>query len=248
MFVNKKIAGISYVLVFSLITISLMFHNLVPYEFYTIKRLLMFCSLGYLSFFFFKFKYQILSSLLAVSSLLFNPFFPLYLKRYMWVGVDIVILTLSVISLFYLFISRFKKDDSEIDTIEKQIEELKKNCNNLEKLSKNDWQDKIKIIGITIGHFNENLVRKLAEKFNTQIHHSLSESINELRPHLNKTSIDDIHYLNRFRNKIIHFKDYNHTDFVDFSNIDSQTKQYYTNESKLVYLKLEHLYEKFLKE
>ena len=57
-------------------------------------------------------------------------------------------------------------------------------------------------------------------------------------------------FLNKFRNKIVHYKDYNslEMDYSDLSNANEATRKYYTNEAILAYNKATFIYASYSKD
>lgn len=244
---NNKLFSLAIALILILISISFYFDKNLPYEFYTIKRVLLFGSLGYLSYFYFKTKHQILLVIYSLGTIVFNPLMPIFLKRPIWSTIDLILFITVIYSILIYLKTTLSKVSSlqEVNSSEQHLNILKRHLENIENCNIHDWTDKIKIIGTTIGHFNELVVKKLAYKYSTDYHHSLSDSINELKPHLSKNIINDLYFLNKFRNKIVHYKDYNSSemDYTDLTNANEATRKYYTNEAILAFNKATFIYE-----
>lgn len=247
MYKNNKLFSLSITLIFLLVFISFYFSKDLPYEYYTIKRVLLFGSLGYLSYFYFKTRHQILLVIYSFGTIIFNPLMPIFLKRPIWSIIDLILFLTAVYSIWTYFKSSLSTENQiqEISSSEQHLNILKRHLENIENCNIHDWTDKIKIIGTTIGHFNELIVKNLSFKYSTDYHHSLSDSINELKPHLSKNIINDLYFLNKFRNKIVHYKDYNSSemDYTDLTNANDTTRKYYTNEAILAYNKATYIYE-----
>lgn len=231
---------------------SYIYDKILPYEFYTIKRVLLFGTLGYLSYFFFKTKHQILLGIYILSTIIFNPLLPIFLKRPIWFAIDFI-LSITILYSYWLHFQNRASRKEPINNItlpEQHLTTLKKHLANIEYCNIHEWTDKIKIIGTTIGHFNELIIKSFTNKYSTAYNHSLSDSINELKPFLPKNIINDLFFLNKFRNKIVHYKDYNslEMDYSDLSNANEATRKYYTNEAILAYNKATFIYASYSKD
>lgn len=116
---------------------------------------------------------------------------------------------------------------------------------NLEDKTKK-FEDYFKLLGTTLGHFNEQLIKKLSLKYDlTYISSSIHKNIKELEKYLSKSIVNDLHFLNNFRNSIIHTDD--HGQSLSEINSNEILKMKYLNEAKSSYSKALYLYDLYFK-
>ena len=241
------------VILLALITIisNIFLYKLVPIEFYNLTRVIMFCSLLFLSYFHYKKHLFEMSFSFAVFSLLFNPLYYIYLGRTIWIGID----TLLIVFILFTFIKNkfFNKETGEIyknDKVSSEILRIKKIQSKLESLSSDEWEDTIHLMGTKIGQINELITKELCLKFNIKTNSlSYEELRKELKSVMPKNAINDIYYINQFRNKIVHSNESDGymDNFKNITKLDTTTKKYYNDEVKTVLNKIEAIYIKFLK-
>lgn len=233
------------------IVLSILLYKSVPIEFYNLTRVIMFCSLGFISFFHFKKNLVELSFFYGMFALLFNPLYNIFLGRNIWLIIDVVLVMLVIYSFIKIkFNIGIKGKLSDNSLISDSLKKVKNIVSKLEFQSNEEWEDSIHLIGTKIGHLNEIMIKELCIKYNVKIDSKSNEELRkELKDYLPKNAMNDIYYLNQFRNKIVH---HNESDgymdnFKDISNLDSTTKKYFNDESKMVVNKAEAIYNKYLK-
>ncbi len=103
-----------------------------------------------------------------------------------------------------------------------------------------DWDSKLIYIATSAGHINEKITTVLYDYYNTDMNSKNTQSakINSLKTDLSKTIINDLHFINSFRNSILHHNDYGH----DLLNLDLVTKKKLQNEAQAALAKLEYVY------
>jgi len=79
-----------------------------PYGFYTLLRIVVFLTAGYISWFCYKSKKIKWTWTMGFMSLIFNPVIPLHFERALWVAVDLIA---AIILIIYLI--RAKRDNNE---------------------------------------------------------------------------------------------------------------------------------------
>ena len=95
-------------------------------------------------------------------------------------------------------------------------------------------------IATSIGLFNEKIINILCTHYHMKLpmHDSQSKKINMLKNYLSKTIINDLFFINSFRNSILHFNDFGH----DLSQLDDITKNKLLSESSTAITKFEFVY------
>lgn len=73
-----------------------------PYGFYSLIRLIATITFGILSYCSWRKGYQILPWLYGLGLLLFNPVFPIYLDKEIWIGLDVLSSVVILLSSRYL--------------------------------------------------------------------------------------------------------------------------------------------------
>lgn len=140
------------------------------------------------------------------------------------------------------------------DKISQELKNIQTYTTKTEALRHKDWEENLKLLGISLGHFNEASLKKLSFKFNVEYNsRSISKTIKnfELKNILPKVVIGDLYFLNSFRNKIVHFDEYYYN--IDYreralADIDNLSKQVFDAEINCVKAKSEILYMFFLKD
>ena len=248
MFENRQLVLLSFVVALLTMLGAIIIPELyrVPYAFYNIVKLLAFSSLGYITYYLFVKKEIIPLFLTLVSGILYNPFSPIYLTRSIWMIVDILI----VLILVYSFIKINKKNGSidekvEIDEncpISKELEKLIKYDNKISNRNTDydEIVDNVKLIGISLGHFNEYLIKQLFNKNDIKyVNSTIANAIKQLSSHYDKNTINDLFYINQVRNKIVHSND--HIEFTEDS------KDYFLADIKSAISKAKFLHKNLIK-
>lgn len=135
----------------------------------------------------------------------------------------------------------FKNNDIHSnDPILIQLSKLTKTLSSLDENNNDDWDSKLIYIATSLGHMNEKITTVLYDYYNSDIYTKNTQSvkINSLKSHLSKTIINDLHFINTFRNSILHHNDYGH----DLLNLDLVTKKKLQNEAQAALAKLEYVY------
>lgn len=140
------------------------------------------------------------------------------------------------------------------DKVSQELKNIQTYANKAETLNHKEWEENLKLLGISLGHFNEASLKKLSFEFSVEYNsRSISKTIKnfELNKVLPKAIISDLYFLNSFRNKIIHFDEY-YYDIVNkertLADIDDLSKQVFEAEVNCVKVKSEILYSIFLKD
>lgn len=138
------------------------------------------------------------------------------------------------------------------DKVSQELKNIQTYANKAETLRHKEWEENLKLLGISLGHFNEASLKKLSSEFSVEYNSgSISKTIKnfELNKVLPKAIICDLYFLNSFRNKIIHFDEY----YYDVTNkekvladIDDLSQQVFNSEINCVKVKSEILYSKYL--
>lgn len=219
----------------------------VSYAFYNIIRLLAFSSLAYITYYLFCKKELILSFVVGIPTIMYNPLSPIILTRDIWIGVDIIIILILAIVFFRI---KTNYNNPVINTnlnndnnclISKELSKLiaysNKNCN-----SYKEKHEQVKLIGVNLGGFNKYLLEKLYKNKNIDFPNT---SIFELIKYLannniyNKDIINDLYSLNDIRNRIVHDED---RTLITKENID-----FFEKLAKSSIDKAEFLYRNILK-
>lgn len=140
------------------------------------------------------------------------------------------------------------------DKVSQELKNIQTYVNKAETLNHKEWEENLKLLAISLGHFNEASLKKLSFEFSVEYNsRSISKTIKnlELNKLLPKAIISDLYFLNSFRNKIIHFDEY-YYDIVNkertLADIDDLSKQVFDAEINCVKVKSEILYSIFLKD
>lgn len=140
------------------------------------------------------------------------------------------------------------------DKISQELSNIQIYANKTERIRQKEWEENLKLLGVSLGHFNEASLKKLSLKFNIEYNsRSISKTIKNFdeKKKLPKSVIGDLYFLNSFRNKIIHYDEY-YYDLKyknrSLSDIDNMSKQVFDAEIKCVKVKSEILYAYFLKD
>lgn len=181
----------------------------VPYAFYNIIRLFAFSSLAYIVYYLFRKKELILSFIVILPTIIYNPLSPIFLTRNIWISVDIIIILILFIIFFKINRISNRRDIYGDCIISKELTKLieygNKNCNSFK-----DKHEQVKLIGVNLGGFNKYFLEKLYKDKNIDFPNT---SIFELIKYLannniyNKDVINDLHSLNDIRNRIVHDED-----------------------------------------
>ena len=131
------------------------------------------------------------------------------------------------------------------DPIMLQLNKLKKIFLEEEEKTEEEW-DKILIFSATtLGLLNEKITTHLCKYYDIDIQNKSTQAakINALKNNLSKTYINDLFFINTFRNSIVHYNDYGH----DLSNLDEISKNKLLSEAKTAIAKFEYIYQKIKK-
>lgn len=247
MFLSRELVVTSFIIAFITMLVAIIIPEFfkVPYAFYNIVRILSFSSLGYIAYYLFKQKEIFLLFFIGMFTILYNPLMPIFLLRSIWIIIDILIILTLIFTSYKLLKNKKLINQSEISQSDCRIvEELKKleehyntNCNNYGEKHK-----LIKLIGTTLGDFNDHLIEKLYCNSNiTFLNSTVFESIKYLanNHHYNKDVINDLYSLNDIRNRIIHDK--------DRTPITKENVDYFLDMAKSSYKKANYLYKNLIK-
>lgn len=214
MIINKKLFNITIViaLISSVGAIIIPEIYKVPYAFYNIIRVTMFSSLLYITFYIYKHNELILSYFFMMMVILYNPIMQIYLKRNIWILIDIIIVLLIIYTIL-----KFKKStkvntllqdttcniSNEVNKLKKYLDVIDKNYSDLIKV-----QEQIHLIGVSLGQFQENLFKSLFRQHNLVYENlRIVEAIKMLTNYYDKNTINDFFHINQVRNNIIHSSD-----------------------------------------
>ena len=128
-----------------------------------------------------------------------------------------------------------KITDSE-DSVLQQLNKLKISINNQDQ----EPDSRLIYVATSIGHLNEKIVIILCKHYNIKLfsNDTQSKKINFLKNHLSKTIINDLYFINSFRNSIVHFNDFGH----DLSQLDEIIKNKLFSEASTAIAKFEFVY------
>ena len=73
-----------------------------PYSYYSLLRVVICVSAGYLSFLIFNKNKEGWGLSFAIIAVLFNPFFPIHLEKEIWAVLDVLVAVIFLASMFYL--------------------------------------------------------------------------------------------------------------------------------------------------
>jgi hypothetical protein len=211
----------------------------VPYAFYTAMKFIIMCTTGFSAYILYTNNVRELSYILGILALLFNPIFPIYLTRTFWMFVDIIAITLLIYAILKI---RKKSDAGEVHAknsiLDGEIQKLLKYEKRLDDEDDESEQlDTIRLIGISLGHFNEGLLRHYHKENNIDfITGSVASSIKRIDSFYDKTTISDLFFINQVRNKIVHSGDRLH--------IDADTLDYFKADIKSAIAKCNFLYKR----
>jgi hypothetical protein len=247
MFLSRELLVTSFFIAFLTMFAAIIIPEFfkVPYAFYNIIRILSFSSLAYIAYYLFKQKEIFLFFFIAMFTILYNPLMPIFLLRSIWMVIDVLIILTLIFSSYNLLKNKKSINQSEISQPDCRItEELKKleeyyntNCNNYSEKHK-----LIKLIGTTLGDFNEHFIEKLYCNANIVfLNYTVFESIKYLanNNHYNKDVINDLYSLNDIRNRIIHDK--------DRTLITKENIEYFLDMAKSSFKKADFLYKNLIK-
>lgn len=247
MFLSRRLLVTSFLIAFTTMLIAIIIPEFfkVPYAFYNIVRILSFSSLGYIAYYLFKQKEIFLLFFIGMFTILYNPLMPIFLSRSIWIVIDILIILTLIFASYKILKNKKSINQDEASKPDCRItEELKKlqECHNTNCNDYNEKHKLIKLIGTTLGDFNEHLIEKLYCNSNiTFLNSTVFESIKHLanNHHYNKDVINDLYSLNDIRNRIIHDK--------DRTPITKENVDYFLDMGKSSYKKADYLYKSLIK-
>ncbi len=131
-------------------------------------------------------------------------------------------------------------DSDKPDMVLVQLEKLHSSLTLLEQNNNNEYENLLIYVATSLGHLNEKITKILCDHYNVILHETNSQAkkINLLKDYLSKTIINDLYFINSFRNSILHHNDYGH----DLSSLDIVTKNKLLSEAKTGIAKLEFVY------
>ena len=108
--------------------------------------------------------------------------------------------------------SFFKNECEDLDNpILLQLYKIKESISSLKIDSSDDWESKLIFAATSLGHLNEKIVSVLCEHYVTSSDRNQASKINSLKEHLSKTIINDFHFINTYRNSILHANDFGYS-------------------------------------
>ena len=133
------------------------------------------------------------------------------------------------------------KTEKTNDPILLQLNKLDNSLSSLELNTDQEWDSKLIFTATSLGHLNEKITELLCSHYNINLYgnNTQAKKINLLKDHLSRTIINDLYFINSFRNSILHHNDYGH----DLSNLDSVTKNKLLSEAKTSIAKFEYVYQ-----
>lgn len=247
MFLNKKLLITSFFIAFVTMFIAIIIPEFfkVPYAFYNIIRILSFFSLGYITYYLFKEKEIFLLFFISMFTVLYNPLMPIFLLRPIWIVIDVLIIFTLILSSYRLLKNKESIIQNENFQFDCKITEELKKLEEFYNTSCNNYHEKhklIKLIGTTLGDFNEHFIEKLYTNCNIIFsNYTVFESIKYLANsnHYNKDVINDLYSLNDIRNRIIHDK--------DRTPITKDNVEYFLDMAKSSYKKADFLYKNLIR-
>lgn len=247
MFLSRELVVTSFIIAFITMLVAIIIPEFfkVPYAFYNIVRILSFSSLGYIAYYLFKQKEIFLLFFIGMFTILYNPLMPIFLSRFIWIVVDVLIILILIFASYKILRNKKSNNQSEIFQSDCRITEELKKLQEYYNTNYSDYNEKhklIKLIGTTLGDFNEHFIEKLYCNSNiTFLNTTVFESIKYLanNNHYNKDVINDLYSLNDIRNRIIHDKD---RTPITKDNID-----YFLDMAKSSFRKADFLYKNLIK-
>ncbi len=129
--------------------------------------------------------------------------------------------------------------DEKHDPILKKLKKVESLLS--EKTDTNDDIENMLInVATSLGLLNENITKALCHQYNIDLYQKNTQAmkINSLKNFLSKTVINDLHFVNSFRNSILHDNDYGY----DLSSLDDITIKKLIIEAKTSIVKIEYIY------
>lgn len=145
-----------------------------------------------------------------------------------------------------VFFKNYFNDDNSLkieNSEDNLLRQLAKINASLEKLDINNnlnWDSQLIYTATSLGHINEEITKYLCEKYDIFLpeHSGQSFKINKLKTYLSKIIINDLYFINTFRNSILHHNDFDY----DLFNLDNITRTKLFNESKTAIAKTHFIY------
>ena len=100
---NKKK---NIILVFATFFLFVALFNGLPYGFFKLLRFVVFASTAYVAWMAHEHKKEEWTWIFGFLAVLFNPFFPIYLNRYLWIILDLITGLFLIVSVFVLKFTR----------------------------------------------------------------------------------------------------------------------------------------------
>ena len=145
------------------------------------------------------------------------------------------------ITLFFNDYFNNEQTDKLDDPVLLQLNKLTTSLSTLKLDSSEEWDSKLIFSATSLGHLNEKITTLLCNHYNIDLSGKNTQAykINALKNDLSKTIINDLHFINTFRNSILHHNDYGH----DLSNLDAISKNKLLSEAQTAIAKFEYVYQ-----
>ncbi len=145
------------------------------------------------------------------------------------------------ITLFFNDYFNNEQADKIDDPVLLQLNKLTTSLSTLKLDSNEEWDSKLIFSATSLGHLNEKFTMLLCNHYNIELYGKNTQAykINALKNDLSKTIVNDLHFINTFRNSILHHNDYGH----DLSNLDVVSKNKLLSEAKTAIAKFEYVYQ-----
>ncbi len=133
-----------------------------------------------------------------------------------------------------------EKTEKINDPVLLQLDKLSNSLSSLKINTDEEWDSKLIYAATSLGHLNEKVTKILCDHYSVNLYGKDNQAsrINALKGHLSKTIINDLYFINSFRNSILHHNDYGH----DLSSLDTVTKNKLFSEAKTAIAKFEFIY------
>lgn len=133
---------------------------------------------------------------------------------------------------------KIKNEDDEV------LQQLSKINNSLEDLNfsnNTNWDKNLVFVATSLGLINEEITKVLCEEFNILLPKKCNQAkkINFLQDFIPRTMHSDLHFINTFRNSILHPNDFN----INLFSLDNISKHKLFNEAKTAIAKTYYIYE-----
>ncbi len=128
------------------------------------------------------------------------------------------------------------------DPVLVQLNKLNTTLSSIDETTNDEWDSTLIFVATSIGHMNEKITDVLCKYHHIMLEgrNTQARKINSLKEFLSKTIINDLHFINSFRNSILHHNDYG----FNLSALDMITKRKLLSEANTALAKLEYVYNK----